>query len=185
MKILLTFLILFSFSVVAEDISDFQIEGISIGDSLLDYVTEEKIKEELFHFPNDIDKTFIHAEFYKPHFIEQYVSIQFAMKTNDTRYIIYGIRAGIFFDNIDDCYNKMNNVAENISRLFQNSERVDQEDEIHPIDKSGKSTSRGIAFFLKSGVSSVRCFDWSENMPYDDNMAVTIKTNEYNHWLSL
>ena len=29
----------------AEDISDFEIEGISIGDSLLDYYSEAKIKE--------------------------------------------------------------------------------------------------------------------------------------------
>ncbi len=34
-------------SVFADDISDFQIEGISIGDSLLDYMTEEEILEEI------------------------------------------------------------------------------------------------------------------------------------------
>jgi hypothetical protein len=33
--------------VVADDISDFEIEGISIGDSLLDYISEEKIKSEI------------------------------------------------------------------------------------------------------------------------------------------
>ena len=44
MKILLTLLVmLFSSSVFADDISDFQIEGISIGDSLLNYFSEEKI----------------------------------------------------------------------------------------------------------------------------------------------
>ena len=48
MKILLTlFVLLFSSSVVAEDISDFEIEGISIGDSLLDYMSEEEIKNEI------------------------------------------------------------------------------------------------------------------------------------------
>ena len=34
-------------SVFAEDISDFQIEGMSIGDSLLDYMTEDEILEEI------------------------------------------------------------------------------------------------------------------------------------------
>ena len=44
MKILLTlFVLLFSPSVLAEDISDFQIEGMSVGDSLLDYFSEEEI----------------------------------------------------------------------------------------------------------------------------------------------
>ena len=48
MKTLLTFFVLlFSSSVFAEDISDFEIEGISIGDSLLDYFSEKEIKESL------------------------------------------------------------------------------------------------------------------------------------------
>ena len=64
MKTLLTlFVLLFSFPVFADDISDFQIEGMSIGDSLLDYMSEEKILknqtnyfqhlenyQELYHF---------------------------------------------------------------------------------------------------------------------------------------
>ena len=43
------FLLLFSLSApsFADDISDFQIEGISIGKSLLDYMSEEEIKENV------------------------------------------------------------------------------------------------------------------------------------------
>ena len=41
-KTLILLVLLFSSSVFAEDISDFQIEGMSIGDSLLDYVSESK-----------------------------------------------------------------------------------------------------------------------------------------------
>ena len=43
------FLIFFSFSApsFADDISEYQIEGISIGDSLLDYMSEEEIKENV------------------------------------------------------------------------------------------------------------------------------------------
>ena len=48
MKILLTlFVILFSSSVVADDISDFQIEGMSIGDSALDYFTINELNDSL------------------------------------------------------------------------------------------------------------------------------------------
>ena len=54
MKILLTLFVLFFSSLVfADDISDFQIEGISIGDSLLDYMSEEKIKTELNSVENN------------------------------------------------------------------------------------------------------------------------------------
>ena len=43
LTILITILVLQAPS-LADDISDFQIEGISIGDSLLDYFSEEEIK---------------------------------------------------------------------------------------------------------------------------------------------
>ena len=45
--ILLFSFFLYSPSVFADDISDFQIEGISIGDSLLDYMTEDEILKEI------------------------------------------------------------------------------------------------------------------------------------------
>ena len=51
MKKLLTLLfslfVLSSTSVFADDISDFEIEGITIGDSLLDYMSEDEIQEYL------------------------------------------------------------------------------------------------------------------------------------------
>ena len=45
-KLLLIFVLLFSFQSLtkADDIRDFEIEGMSIGDSLLDYFSEEEIK---------------------------------------------------------------------------------------------------------------------------------------------
>ena len=47
MKILLTLFVLFFSSLLfAEDISDFQIEGMSIGDSLLDHFNERELKED-------------------------------------------------------------------------------------------------------------------------------------------
>ena len=51
------FLILFSFQVPswADDISDFEIEGISIGDSLLDYFSKKEIKDntEIGYYTNN------------------------------------------------------------------------------------------------------------------------------------
>ena len=56
MKILpALFVLLFSSSVLADDISDFQIEKMSVGDSLLDYVSEKQIKNNIkdYTFKND------------------------------------------------------------------------------------------------------------------------------------
>ena len=43
MKIFFSILFIFSSPIIADDISDFEIEGISIGDSLLDHFTKEEI----------------------------------------------------------------------------------------------------------------------------------------------
>ena len=47
-RLLLIFILTFSFQTLtkADDIRDFEIEGMSIGDSLLDYFSEKKIKNE-------------------------------------------------------------------------------------------------------------------------------------------
>ena len=50
MKKLLGIVVLSLFLIMpshADDIRDFQIEGISVGDSLLDYISEDKIKKIL------------------------------------------------------------------------------------------------------------------------------------------
>ena len=60
------FLLLFSFqtSSWADDISDFQIEGMSIGDSLLDYVSEKEIRKNVSDIYSYIeDKTFVATGF--------------------------------------------------------------------------------------------------------------------------
>ena len=46
-KTLIILVLLFSSSVVAEDISDFEIEGMSVGDSLLDYFSEAEIRDSI------------------------------------------------------------------------------------------------------------------------------------------
>ena len=48
-RLLLILILTFSFQTLtkADDIRDFQIEGMSIGDSLLDHMSSKKIKENL------------------------------------------------------------------------------------------------------------------------------------------
>ncbi len=84
------FLLLFSFqtSSQAGDIRDFQIEGMSIGDSLLDYfsaeIIEEKKKEKI-NFPKS-------KKFYRIVFKSNEVTYDFIgvyLKKNDSIYIIY------------------------------------------------------------------------------------------------
>ena len=107
MKRLLLILIL-TFSIQswtkADDLSDIEIEGISIGDSLLDFVTESQIMERAFYPYNN-------NKFYQSGMLsnsfETYEYLQFNLKKDDSKYIIYGMSGKIFFENdIKSCLKK-------------------------------------------------------------------------------
>ena len=73
----------------ADDIRDFQIEGMSIGDSALDYFTEEEIKANT----NDVysykkDKTFVQAAFdtLDGYNFSKYEAVQIEFKKNDKNF---------------------------------------------------------------------------------------------------
>ena len=70
MKILFTlFVLFFSSSVFAEDISEFEIEGMSIGDSLLDFFSEEEINHERKTVKLADNEYFQRVQFYKSDFL--------------------------------------------------------------------------------------------------------------------
>ena len=69
----------------ADDIRDFQIEGMGIGDSALDFFPEEVIKNniELDYYKNIKNKKFYLSEFYKFPIFKTYDALQVVLKTND------------------------------------------------------------------------------------------------------
>ena len=186
-RLLLILILTLSFQSLtkADDIRDFQIEGISVGDSLLDYFTEERIKDEsrlnAFDYLNK-KRLFYYAEFYKEPFFKKYEAVQFILKFNDTNYKIYGVNAGIFIDG-KECPQELDKGKKELSVFFKNILAVDQPFIKLKSDKSGKSTYGGIAFFLDSGSISLKCYDWSENVSFDDSLRMSIKSKEYNNFL--
>ena len=181
------FLILFSFSSpsFADDIQDFQIEGISLGDSLLDHYSKEeitnKIRKDAYSYS---DKKYTDSIFKNDGAFINYDSLQIVFIRSDENFIIQGLGGTIWYGkNIDVCLNKMDQIVEELSTIFIGAKKVDQEIRKHPSDKSGKSTSQGVAFFLKDGGASVRCYHWSEKMNTQDYLQISIRSKKFNEWL--
>ena len=91
----------------AEDIRDFQIEGMSIGDSALDHFSKEYLikglKNKSKNYPNKFQRVWIRDREFN---LYQYVSI--VLKKGDPSYLIYGI-AGMFdINKKDECLTKKN-----------------------------------------------------------------------------
>ncbi len=181
MKILLTiFLLFFSSSVFSEDISDFQIEGISIGDSLLNYFTENEIKEKILRntFPGK-DNKFLTVEIYSD-FYEIYDLIQFHILDKDTNYKIYSIQAMIFQD-IKSCKKNFKEISIDLSKIFPNLKK----ESFHNNKLNDDGLYSGYYFeFANGDVAGTYCYDWYAKTGWSDNLRVSLYSAEFDNWLS-
>ena len=96
MRIFLSVLILiFSLQSLtkADDLSDLEVEGMSIGENALDYFSKEKIDENKTYYPNS-------KRIWKSLFTlkdKEYDSLQLHIKSENNKYIIVGIAGLIYF----------------------------------------------------------------------------------------
>ena len=91
MKILLSvFILIFCLQSLtkANDISDFEIEGMSLYESALNFFSQSKIKNNEEDYYNK--KTFKTATIKSKNF-EVYQDVQISYKTNDKKYVLYDI----------------------------------------------------------------------------------------------
>ena len=170
----------------ADDIRDFEIEGMSIGDSLLNFFNKREIKENITDYFDDSKlKKYYSVEIYKHERFEVYDSVQISLKINDKDYIIDHIVGLIFYENnINACYLKQKEIAKELTLLFENTKKSEM-DTIHPVDVSGNTKLKEINFWFKSGdVAGADCYDWSDKMSYADHLRVGMLSNEFNTWLN-
>ena len=198
--LLFSIFLLSSSSVFADDISDFEIEGISIGDSLLDYMTEDEILKEIertkdfFYHLNEPNK---YAEVYLVIESENYDYLGFFIKNNSVntyvtskneKYTILSIR-GLkrYIEDFDSCIVNRNEIVDILSKMFPDREKV-KEITKYPGDPSGNSIGDTIYFDLDIGNTvRVYCSDFEETfrikMKWSEGLTVLIITSEINEWL--
>ena len=187
MKKLSTYLVLFIFSFSApsfsDDIKDFQIEGMSIGDSALNYFSEVEIKNGMRDYYKN--KKFTDSEIVLSPKFKVYDTIHINYKTNDKNYVIYSLSGTILFEeNIKDCYKKKDIIVDEISEIFTSSKKQDHGTTEHYADKSGESTTTGVWFYLESGAVAVSCYDWSTKIGYIDHLRVRIISEEFTRFIN-
>ena len=128
MKIILSLLIIiFSLQSLtkADDVRDFEIEGISIGDNALDYFSKEEIKDKT-SIPPNLEKTKYTQSCFND-YGNTYDRICVAFKKNTSKMIIEQLQAQIRYnkDVMNICRKKQNEIDKELSLLFKNLERID------------------------------------------------------------
>ena len=136
-KFLLILILIFSFQSwsKADDIRDFEIEGMTTGDSALDYFSEAKIKANKQNWYKNKDVTGVEIKISS----EKYEMIQIHYWSKDKSYKMIGINGLKFYrHNIEECYKKQIEVVEELKEFFPNINPTNQSKK-HSADKSGKS----------------------------------------------
>ena len=168
----------------ADDISDFEIDGISIGDSLLEHMSEEDITKNIEDVYNYIDdKKFIVSGFITNNVSSRYGVIQVTFKKNDDKYILYGVEGIINPMSFSECLLTRQEVEKNINNLFKNYEKSGPDIIKHPVDQTGKSIVNQISFELDGNVVLIECYDFSEQVSYPDSFMISAYSKELNEWL--
>ena len=166
----------------ADDIRDFEIEGMSIGDNALDYFSKKELNNaEKFTYPNEkFTEVFTHSSNYKI-----YDSVTLSLM--EEKYEIYGISGAIDYrqKSFEDCLDAKDGIVDELKSIFKNSKLVDNGIYQTPDYVGDKSKRSQVEIHLnkKGGLVSVDCVDWSkeaeEKHGWGDNLNITLYSREY------
>jgi len=172
----------------ADDITDFQIEGMSIGDSLLNYMNIEKINISKRNYFDDERKYYVVGISDN---LNSYDVVDLYLKTGDNKYIIRTI-GGILDLSGSKCFSKKEEIAKELENFFPNIKKEEFE-KTHEYDKSNKSKQYQTVFFLKNTKKAndphirVECSVWSKEFKkktgFSDTLNVVAMTTEIVDWI--
>ena len=182
------FLILFGFQTPswADDIRDFQIEGMSIGDSLLDYFSEEEINNNKRNYYKNKKFTPVEIEYLKRY--EVYDVVNFNYKTDDKNFKIYSLGGAIDYpNNISDCHKKMDEIVVELSGFLKKLSKSKKTSGLFTVAKLNDTKKTSVYFHdeLNGDYIDVACYDYTKESGFMDNLAVEINLKVIGDFLKI
>ena len=184
------FLILFSFSApsFSADISEYEIEGISIGDSLLDHLSKEKIitgiertKPAYNYLTDEFGEAYLYGKF------EIYDRLSFFIKQKDKHYTIYSVYGSISYDDkLEQCFAKQKEIEKEFSSTYKNAKKRKYSLKF-TFDPTGESVTHNIDFTFDSGdFIEINCTKYKKSLKIENNwedaLQVTVNKKEISDW---
>ena len=189
-KLLLIFFITFSFQplIKADDIKDFDIDGISIGESFTKYlgknILEEKVKS---FYPGS--KEYYLLEFTKNdlNFLDNYSYIGVHFKEDDNNFEIYSIKGMMDFDNdLNTCLGQKKVIVNSIKETLKNPKEEKYENSYDNVYGSSKAYISD--FKISDGYIRIWCTDWDKthekSQDWVDTINVDLSSQIFLDWLN-
>lgn len=169
----------------ADVISDFEIEGFSVGESLIKYSDQQEITKKIddktsYHYPNS---KFVSIN-YTTENLNLFDSIGFVIKKNDPKFVIYAVEATIYFweNKIDKCYEKQKQIKDDLKIFFGDKITIDAYDTKYVGDETGNSMVRYVDFDFKDQSNSrIICYNLSDeiNLKSPDQLYLVANSKEF------
>ena len=188
MRLFLSFLILI-FTIQswtkADDIKDFEIEGMSINKSALYFMTVDEI----------VNNTLPYFETKRKYYISSFVGdlklydqVEIYLKSNDNKYYIKSIIAGIFIDELDQCLKQKKKIVHDLDKIFLNIKKISGSKK-HEADPTGLSKHYIDQYNLGyPNHIRVECTQFSKEMINaglaQNSLNVVVMTKEINDWVT-
>ena len=161
---------------VADDIKNFEIEGMRVGESALNYFTKEEIEngKQLQQYPGSdryiISNIFEHTNF------EKFVQIQINYLKDDAEYGMGGILGSSPYDDIKLCLKDKDVMENKMDKFFDVPvKQTATQDKYY--DQTGNSKTHITQYSLKNGLVLITCDDWSTKMTNEENLRDIISVN--------
>ena len=194
-RLFLILILTFSFQTLtkADDIRDFEIEGMSIGDSLLNYLSKSEIQNSFNVTKNHYTWLKEPLKFREAYLYESnskfqtYKNVSFLVNPKDPKYRILFVRGmKDFINDINTCLKTRSEISKNIEMIFPKFKKRNQDFKSR-LDKSGKSYYKQIVYTFVSGDEIViSCNDWNEKIRLKNNwtegLSVAIQKKEVVDW---
>ena len=177
---LIIWILTFQTQSLADNIRYFQIEGMSIGDSALDYFSESQLENNEQGWHNysyrEYSTSLMPGKNIYDWFLVSY-------RSDDDNFIIEALVGGLEKTNYDNkkCNNKLDVVALNISELFKNTAKEEKKSYKLTADASriypfaGKSSVTSLSFnFLDKAKIILACYNMDEEAKQNESLLTSV-----------
>ena len=180
MRVFIAVLVLiFSFQswTKADDISDFEIEGMSVGDSLLDYFSEEEI--------NNFDKVQLYNKRYTDIVVVKnlstYDKLMIGFLTKDPKKIIARVDGIIKYEhNIAECYDKIKEIYKEVLSVVNDLNDLGLE--TNPLQDTEGTFTDYVLESKNEDEIQIACYDYHTDK-YDDHLSIGIRSIDLRNFI--
>ena len=184
-KILLVIIIFFSLPVLANDIKDFEIGPISLGQSLLDYTDKNQIEslKSGYQYPNN---KYIRYEISKIVSFENFDYVDVMVKNKNQKYIIEGISASIYYDELSKCLEIKSDTQKNVENILK-ADDIQETKFPSKQDKTGESIIYGIQYYTKPYPSQesiiINCYHMTKKSNIKRVLKISVNNHEFAYFI--